>query len=424
MQAYIKTYGCTLNRADTDVIESALDSSGITVSQSEEADVVIVNTCTVKGPTERRISYYLDELSRNGKRVIVTGCMAGSNRDIILRHAPLANIVTIPNAYRMAEAVRAVYDGHKVLMTDYGKMDRLRFINERSFGGTIARIQVSDGCLSSCGFCETRFARGPLNSFSESLILNAIRMAIRKGAKEIELTSQDIGAYGMDRGTNIAELMERISEIEGDFKVRVGMLNPEHLGRYLERFSKVMRSEKFYRFVHLPVQSGNDRVLNEMGRNYTAKQIHDHLRFLRSALPDVTFMTDIIVGYPTESRADLSDTLRFIREEAPDTTNLSRFTPRPNARASRMRQLPDNEIKDRSRKTAKVIRSVQHSVNGKHVGMTYSVLLTEKNPLSFNGRTDTYKQVVLNNDPHVRIGGRYDVNIYASSSNVLYGNVI
>lgn len=424
MHVYIKTYGCTLNQADTDVVESVLSDSGITASQSEDSDVVIVNTCTVKGATERRISQYLDMLSRDGKKIIVTGCMAGSNRDIILKHAPDASIVTIPNSYRMAEAVRKVGEGDRVAFTDYKKVDRLEYVNANSFGGTIAKIQVSDGCLSSCGFCETRFARGPLNSFSEDLIINAVKMAVRKGAKEIELTSQDMGAYGMDKGTNIAELMERISGMEGDFRVRVGMLNPEHLNKYIERFAEAMKSDRFYKFVHLPVQSGNDRVLTEMGRNYTVSQVHNQLDFLRSTIPDITFMTDIIVGYPTEKREDLNDTLRFIRDERPDTTNLSRFTQRPNARASKMKQVPDMEIKERSGIAAKVVREVQHSINSNHVGKTYSVLITERNSVSFNGRTDMYKQVVLNRNPDVLIGNRYDVGIYASSSNVLYGSVV
>lgn len=424
MQTYIKTYGCTLNQADTNIISSVLSKGGIRLSDEAEADVLIVNTCTVKSSAERRIIDYIRGLEADHRRIIVTGCLAGANSDIISRYAPTASIVTTPNIDRMPEAVSRTARGERVVFGDYRRSDRLSILDGSSFGECIAKVQISDGCLSSCGFCETRFARGPLNSFSDRLILRAIEMAVERGAKEIQLTSQDVGAYGLDRGTDIAELMGRIMEIDGDFKVRIGMLNPDHLWRYIERFATYLRDERFYRFVHLPVQSGSDRVLRAMGRNYSVERIYEHLDYLRSEVDGLTFMTDIIVGYPSENDIEFDETLDFIREARPDTVNLSKFTKRPHARASKMIQIPDGEIKRRSRIAASVIRDVQHDVNESFVGKEYRVLATEATPGSINGRTDSYKQVILNRNLDIEMGRYYNVRILDKSANVLYGRVI
>ncbi len=420
MQVYIKTYGCTLNQADSGIIQSILKDNGVKEADEDNADVVVVNTCTVKSSTERKISYYLNKLNKTDRKIVVTGCMAGANRDIISRYAPNASIVTTFNIHNIHEALMDTSVGKKVMFEKYEKMDRLSLINKYSFGGAIAKIQISDGCLSSCGFCETKFARGALNSFNEKLILNAIKLAVRKGAKEIEITSQDVGAYGLDRGTDISELMEKISLIEGNFKVRVGMLNPEHIWRYIDQLSEMLKNEKFYKFIHLPVQSGSNCVLENMGRGYTIEDVYKYLNILKKKVPEITFMTDIIVGYPTEKEEDLSETFNFIKNSKPDTTNLSKFAERPHTRSSAMKQFSDTEIKRRSISTARLIRKVQTAVNSEYIDKIYKVLITERTSISSNGRTESYKQVVVRGT-RIEMGEWRNIKITDCSSNVLYG---
>ena len=258
----------------------------------------------------------------------------------------------------------------------------------------IAKIPISDGCLSSCSFCETKFARGVLNSFSEGLILKGIEQNVRNGAKEIQLTSQDMGAYGIEKGTNIAKLMEKIALIDGDFKVRVGMLNPEHLNKYFDSFVNAFSSDRFYKFVHLPVQSGSNRVLKDMRRSYSIEQFNEFVYKLREKIPNLTIETDIIVGFPTETEADFEETIEFIRNVKPDVTNVSRFGARPHASASKMEQQSNETIKKRSNLLSRVVRSTQHEINDKFIGKKLDVIITELNEKSFNGRDSSYKQVV------------------------------
>ncbi len=338
MQTYIKTYGCTLNQADSDIIVGILNDAGIKQSHDEDnVDVIIMNTCTVKGVTERKILEKLSRMDGNGKKVIVTGCMASANPDLITKYAPNASIVTMPNVARIPSILDYIGSGKRYVIDKYDAVDRVAGF--RPTGFTIAKIPISDGCLSSCSFCETKFARGRLNSFSEELIINAIKYSIKSGSKEIQIASQDTGAYGLDKGTNIAKLMHKISRINGDFMVRVGMLNPEHLDKYITDMIAAFDDRRFYRFVHLPVQSGSNRILKSMRRNYTVEGFADIVRELRAGIKGLSLETDIIVGFPGETETDLEATINLMNDIKPDVTNISRFAARPHASASRLEQI-------------------------------------------------------------------------------------
>lgn len=419
MKAFIKTYGCTLNQADSEIIASLLKNDAVEIVQDESAaDVIVVNTCTVKSATSQKILYMLNNLDKSNKKIVVTGCMAGANQQLIEKYAPHASIVTTPNMNSVGDAVFYASEGKKVVLNEYSKNDRLSFFEPN--GKVIAKIPLSDGCLSSCSFCETKFARGPLNSFSEKLILNAIEYSIKRGAKEIQLTAQDVGAYGIEKSTNIAQLMQKIIAIDGFFKVRIGMLNPEHLDRYFDEFVNVLKDRRFYKFVHLPVQSGSNKVLGDMRRAYTIEEFNQYVKELRKKIPEITIATDMIVGFPTEKETDFQASLDFIKITAPDVTNVSRFGARPHASASKMQQVDREVINLRCNRLARVVRSVQHEINDRYIGKRLDVLITESNQKSINGRDSSYKQVVMMDGNNMQMGSVHSALIKSASANVLY----
>lgn len=426
MRVHIKTYGCTLNQADSDMMESALKSSGVQMSDSaKEADVVIVNTCTVKNITAQKILYQLGRMQKSGKHMVVTGCMAAANQDLIKRYAPSASVVTASNMQEIATVVKDSYNGQKVIIDQYHKRDRLESFEPQN--SIIAKIPTNDGCLSNCAFCETKFARGPLNSFSEERILDAIERSARMGAKEVQLTSQDIGAYGADTGTNIATLMEKIALIDGDFKVRIGMINPEHLHKYFDEFADALKNERFYKFVHLPVQSGSNRVLKDMRRNYTIEEFDGQVRELRKRVSNITIETDIIVGFPTETREDFDMTVDFVKRTRPEVTNISRFGARPHAQASKMKQQSLDVINQRSLELSRVVRQVQHEINDRFIDKRLDVIITESNKESLNGRNGSYRQVVIRKEDtqsDITLGSHCEARITDVSANVLYGTTL
>ncbi len=426
MRVHIKTYGCTLNQADSDMIAAILEDNGIEQAQRQaDADVAIINTCTVKRQTAQKILYALGNLSKSRKMLVVTGCMAAANQDLIEKYAPNASIVTTSNMPLMAEAVRSAFKGERVVLNTYSKLDRLAFF--RPSDRAISKVAISEGCVSNCSFCETKLARGPLNSFSEDRILEAIRCSVANGAKEIQLTSQDVGAYGLDTGTDIPKLMQKISALDGDFLVRIGMINPVHLLKYLDEFADALTCSRFYKFVHIPVQAGSDSVLESMRRQYTVEEFEHCVKELRHAVPEVTIETDVIVGFPAETESDFDQSIELMKRARPEVTNISKFSARPHTTASKMKQHTNELIKERSTRMFSAVRVVQHSITDRLIGERFGTLITERTPKSFNGRNRSYREIVIRNeDAHsdIALGSHYDVRIKGASANVLYGTTL
>ncbi len=414
----IETYGCTLNQADSEIMESVLSRDGHDVvmgryDDSVTYDYVIVNTCTVKNPTEQKILDRLTGMNKLGSRLIVTGCMASANSDKISSRVHNPSIVTTANVHRIADAVNDIATGKRAVYDSYARTDKAFYLNPTD--SVIAKIPVSEGCLSSCSFCETKFARGPLNSFSENLILKAIETAVRNGAREIELTSQDMGAYGLDRKTNIAELVSAALDIEGSFKIRIGMLNPEHLPRYIDRLIDVYRSANVYKFIHLPVQSGSNKVLQDMNRGYSAEEFRLMTKELRRRVDDISIATDMIVGFPTETEDDFAESMRLISETGLSRINISKFGARPHAKASRMKQLRNEVIKDRSTRMYRLARQVETEALTKVLGKRRRVLLTEIKGASMLARDDSYREIAVSGSD-LKLGESMDVDIYDNTS--------
>ena len=419
----IEGYGCTLNQADSEIMAGLLGNEGYSVElgsykEGDGYDAVIVNTCTVKKPTEQRMLHRLSLMRQLGKKLIVAGCMASANRNLIEKAAPDASIVTTSNIHNAAAAVNAATQGRRVLFEDYSHTDKAGYL--AATGSVIAKIPISEGCLSNCSFCETKFARGPLNSFSEGLLLKAIELNVRKGSKEIELTSQDTGSYGLDRQTNIANLVKQASQIEGNFRIRIGMLNPEHLHRFFDDLIDAMKSKKVYKFLHIPVQSGSNMVLQDMKRRYSVEEFMSFANEARKKA-GASIATDIIVGYPTERRDDFEKSMQMLEELMPDVVNISKFGMRPHAEASKLAQLPNSETKRRSIEIAGLSRRIQFENRNALVGSPSRVLVTEHNSKSFLGRDDRYTEVAVMGD--VELGSFVDVMITGNSAGCLIGKV-
>jgi MiaB-like tRNA modifying enzyme len=423
----IETYGCTLNRAESELMGSLLERSGHDVELGRydgkgSCDCLIVNTCTVKSQTEQRMLDRLKALRGLGKGLVVAGCMASASGEEIAKAAPEASIVGTGSLTRIAEAVSSAIGGRRVTYSGRMREDKLAGYDPacRCGRSVIARIPIAEGCLSGCAFCESRFARGPLNSFSEKLILDAIRTKVANGAREVDLTAQDAGAYGLDRGTNIAELTSKVSEIPGEFRIRLGMLNPEHVTKYVDGLIEAYGSGKMYRFIHLPIQSASDRVLREMNRRYTVDEFNAIAKELRSRIPGLSLETDIMVGYPTETEEDFEETREWVREMRPMMVNLSRFGARPHAPASRLPQLDCEVAKRRSREMTRTMRDVMAAERKRLVGGRDRVLVTGERRKSFVGKGMSYVEVEIAGRG-IAAGDFVDVEIVRSSPFCLVG---
>lgn len=388
MKVFIETYGCTFNKSDEDIIKGLLLNSNFEVCEHEDAaDIVIVNSCSVKRATEQKILHRIMTLRRT-KKVLVCGCMPHINeRELRLLGVSIVGTKAI---HKIKDALFALASGQIGEFFEEGEKSAL----PRCFSSTIpiARVPIAEGCASNCAFCCTKVARGQIKSYSVEQIVAWIKQALGEGVREIQLTAQDVGAYGLDKGTTLRELFGRIALIDGEFRVRIGMINPT----FVRRFPKeIFEYNKFYRFIHLPIQSASNAVLASMRRGYKIENVIDFVNELRSA-HDVTFATDVIVGYPTEDENAFRETIRFIEETRPDVTNISKFAPRPKTEAAKLRQLPNAVIKERAVRMSKICRAISCENNKKLIGQIKEILLLEngKNG-TIKGRTETYKQTVL-----------------------------
>ncbi|MBI5036670.1 MiaB/RimO family radical SAM methylthiotransferase, partial [Candidatus Micrarchaeota archaeon] len=296
MKIHLRTFGCTYNMADSDALKEKLSLAGHEFVQEKEADIVIFNTCSVKDATEQKA---LHLIKKEKKPLVVTGCLAASPEKIGKANAS-ASVVGTFSQDKIADAVEAAAKGERAKFL--GKTGRLE--NALSVSGLIGRIRISTGCLGACAYCQTKLARGNLESFPIKNLRFLAEQTVAHGAKEIQLTSQDCACYGLDIGESLPPLVNAISSIEGDFRVRVGMGNPDHFKRFFPSFLDAVSSEKVYNFAHIPVQSGSDHVLRQMSRAYTSDDFTSLVSDFRKKFPDGMVATDVIVGYPTETGAD------------------------------------------------------------------------------------------------------------------------
>ena len=401
-----------MNQADSDIMRGLI-SKYFELSDVENADVVVINSCCVIEYTERKIIRRMKELKSLGKKIVLAGCLSRISKEAV----ELADSVVSPD--NLDKIVDAINSNSKVLFIERRSIDKAKLhdVKCRLRENAIAIVSISEGCLGSCSFCATRIARGRLKSFSIDAIVNEVKKAVEMGFKEIQLTSQDTGAYGLDMGEyKLPELLNRISKIDGDFRVRVGMMNPHHAAKILDDLINSFSNDKIYKFIHVPVQSGDNKVLEHMKRNHTVEDFVEVVDRFRKEFDDVMVSTDIIVGYPTESEESFWKSYELIKNVKPDIVNITRFSPRPNTPASKLRDIPGWIKKERSRILTKLCREIGYENNKKFIGKRFRVLITKhgKNGTMLS-RTNSYRPVVTTGE----LGRFKDVEIIDCTFNYL-----
>jgi MiaB-like tRNA modifying enzyme len=427
MHVFVKSYGCSANLADGEVLAGCLAKAGYKLAVSaSEADVVIYNTCAVKGPTENRAIAALKRAPQ-GKKVIVAGCLPLINFERLRREVRFDGAVGPAVGEEIANVVRRVLAGEKVVCLEGALSAKpgLSLPRLRS-NPVVSVVPVSYGCLGSCAYCCVVFARGRLRSYAVAEVAERVRKDLAAGAKEFWVTSQDMACYGRDVGTNLAGLLRALCAVEGDFRVRVGMMTPNLVRDILDDLIEAFKNEKVFKFVHLPVQSGDDQVLRCMRRFYTVQGFREIVNAFRAVFPEVTVATDVICGFPDESREAFENTLELIVEVKPDIVNVSKFFARPGTAAAEMRDavVEPAEIKRRSTEAAKLVRQVLLERNQRWIGWSGEVLIDEKGkvPDTWVGRNFAYKPVTVKSLENL-LGKTLRVKVAKAFSTHLAGTV-
>ncbi len=420
VKIYSEQYGCSSSLSDTQIMLGLLKKSGFEiVNDVKKSDLNLITTCSVKTPTEQRMVHRIKELTKLNKPLIVAGCLPKIKKEIIEKINPRASLIGPDSVEKIVDVAHAIIEGKKIVVLGDIKKPKLGL--PRCRGNPVIGItQIGRGCLSNCSFCGEPY-RSELFSYPPKAILEDVKQAIKDGCKEIWITSLDNSCYGFDINTNLAELLDEICKIEEKFFIRVGMMNPLHLKKILDDLISVYKNEKIFKFLHIPVQSFSDKILEDMKRGYTIKDFMYCVEKFRKEIPDITISTDIITGYPTETEKDHELNIKFLEKLEFDVVNLSKFGVRPKTFAEKLKQLPSSVINKRSKELSIVVRNVSKKRNEKWLDWEGEVLIDELNDDFVTGRNYAYKPIVIKEK--LKLGNIVNVEITDTKSNFLIGKI-
>ncbi len=411
MKVHVKSYGCSANMAEGEQIKGQFAE----LVEEKDADLVVLNICTVKG--DKNALDAIKEVKKNypNKKITIAGCITPSIVQPIKLIDPDAVLVNTHHIQQISQLVNTKTDA-----LTHAKPIKLLQPRVRT-NPVVGIVPISSGCLDACAFCSTRLVKGVLFSFPPDAIVREVEKCVQDGCKEIWITGQDTCCYGFDRGTNLARLLKEVVSVPGEFKVRIGMGNPRHVPKYLSELVEIMKNPKIFKFLHIPVQAGNNDVLKAMRRGHTVETYADIVNAMRKEIPEMTISTDIIVGYPTETEEQFQDTLKFVEKYQPDIINIARFAPRPGTPAATMQgQLHGNVKKERSTRLTELLKKTAFEKNQKWLGWEGEIIIDEKVKDGVSGRNYAYKLVVIRQD--LPLGTIIKVKITEASNYFLVGS--
>ena len=368
---FVLSQGCAANFGDGEKIARVLSRHHEVrfdfPEAGADAEAFFLNVCTVKGNAQaiklltKVHDAYPDVL------LFVTGCAPKDFREEAVKIHPQVKFTSL-------KEIPALYGD------DTGEQVRTSTLRESPFTGI---VNIEEGCMDACAFCSTRLVKGRLHSFTPELIVEQVGALVNDGCYEIQLTGQDCACYGFDIGTNLAELVQKIlAKVPGNYKIRLGMGNPRHMSTYLEALLDCFVDERLYKFVHIPVRSGSDRVLLAMNRKHTAEDFRRLATLFNTRFPRFTLSTDLIVGFPGEAQSDFEQTLRLVEETRPTVCNITRFVARPGTPAARAEASADavngNIKHERSALLFDTFQKIAEENNRKWVGETCTVVTEKK----------------------------------------------
>ncbi|MFW5704448.1 MAG: tRNA (N(6)-L-threonylcarbamoyladenosine(37)-C(2))-methylthiotransferase [Nanoarchaeota archaeon] len=428
---HITTYGCAFNKQDSEIMAGLLKEAGYNLVDSEnDADVVIINSCTVKNTSETKFFKQIRKLQKQNKKIVAAGCIPQAEPSYLNTKLKDISVIGINEFDKVVEIVENVLKGNTLqYLTDLKLSSRkeyqaikekIRFLSPKLRETKLTEIlPINEGCLSNCKYCKTKQSRGNLFSFSPGAIKKRMEFAISEGVKEIYLTSQDIACYGIDIGTNLVELLKELTKIPGDYKIRLGMGNPKQFIPIIDDLLNLMEKEdRIYKFLHIPMQSGSNRILKEMNRGNTVEEYMTIVTKIKNRFPDLTLANDIIVAYPTETDDEFRKTLLILKKSQTDVLNYSRFWLRPNTPAesyTKSQFIIGGISKDRSKEIRQKFESQAFKQNTKWIGWMGEVLVSEMGKEGTNSiiaRNYAYKPIILKNkEKKLKIGDKIKVKI-------------
>lgn len=434
---YIETYGCQMNVADSEVVAAIMKTTDAQlVEREEDADIVILNTCSIRDNAEQKVQHRLQELSaqwrKNGitKVVGVIGCMAERmGKDLIDDFG--VDFVAGPDAYfDIPNLLAQCETGHKAINVELSTTETYREILPARIGKTISGfVSIMRGCNNFCSYCVVPYTRGRERSRDVESILAEVRDLSNRGYKEITLLGQNVNSYHWDNAGEIVDfpdLLAIVAEAVPQMRIRFTTSHPKDMSD--KTLETIARYKNICKFIHLPVQSGSNKILKSMNRKYTREWYLDRIAAIRRIVPDATIGTDVFCGFHGETEEDFQETLSLMREVGFDTAFMFKYSERPGTYAHKY--LPDNISEDIKVRRLNEIIAVQNQLslesNQREIGKTVEVLVegfSKRSRDDMYGRTSQYKTVIFPRAGR-HVGEFINVKIEEASSATLKGKVV
>jgi len=416
---FVEAFGCSASFADSEMISGLILNGGHTIANnSEESDLNIVVTCSVKDSTANKMMHRIRSLK--SKPLIVAGCLPKAEKNTVERITEKASLLGPNSLGKTLQVIDSTLRGTRLVALEDSDLSKVGLPKVR-LNPVIGIVEIASGCLSECTFCQTKLSKGDLTSYRIGDIVRQVETEIKDGCKEIWLTSTDNGCYGFDIKTNLPTLIKTISEIPHEFMIRVGMMNPMYMPRIKEDLIESLDNYKVYKFLHIPVQSGSNKVLHDMKRGHTVDTFREIVNKVKERFSNFTISTDVIVGFPSETKEDFEKTVDLIDEIRPDIVNLSKYSARPGTEAAKWNQISSHEVKKRSKIIFDLINKISLENNREWIGWKGKVFFDEETSEGIKGRNYAYKSVFVSEK--VKIGQTHTIEIVDASTHSLIGKI-
>ena len=416
---WVEAYGCSASFSDSEMISGLIVNGGHTLAENpDDSDLSVIVTCSVKDATASKMIHRIKE--SNSKPLVVAGCLPKAEKDTVEKFAENASLLGPNSIGKTLQVIQSTLDGKKLIALEDSDISKVGLPKIR-LNPAVGIVEIASGCMSECTFCQTKLSKGDLQSYRVGDIVRQVKTEISDGCSEVWLTSTDNGCYGFDIDSDLPELVNTVADIPEKFFVRVGMMNPMYMPRIRDGLLKSFDSSKVFKFLHIPVQSGSDKVLNDMKRGHTADTFREVVNQFREKFGKFTISTDVIVGFPTETEEDFEMTMNLLKETRPDIVNLSRYSQRPGTDAAEMVQIDVAEVKRRSKTTYELISDISRENNQKWIGWKGQVLFDEEFENQVRGRNFAYKPIFVNDEP--KIGQISSVEITEATNHSLIGKI-
>jgi len=429
---HIDTFGCQMNVADSELVESILINEGYEKSKSvDSADAIFVNTCAIREQAEKKVHSQLGRynlIKKNKPEVLigVLGCMAQNLKDDLLENKPYIDIVLGPDSYRNLPTILKKRNqvNKSFLDTKLSRYEVYQDLFPQRKGGVNAWVSIMRGCDKFCTFCIVPFTRGRERSRNLESILEESKNAVNLGYSEITLLGQNVNSYNY-QNLKFHNLLEEVSKIKNLKRIRYTSPHPQDITK--ELLSVMAEFDNICNYIHLPLQSGSNRILKRMNRTYTREHFIDIVGMIREILPNVGISTDIIVGFPGETNQEFEETLSLMNEVRFDSAFNFKYSSRPGTKASEYSEkINDQEKKDRLQKIIRLQKKHTLERNKLLIGSVEDVLVEKESKLSIDhwaGRTDSNKWVIFAKNS-AQINRIVQVKIKKAKDVTLHGELI